>query len=226
MTRRSRLALGAMALLLLIPSPDAVAHETDGRMPLDRMRMADSGMVMNENTDQRPPGCKTIRGDKEVTVEAGRRYAQAHPGTTWTFDEPTVKAPPCTKLTVTFVNHDEVRHQFMVHGLPVLSYSMGMFSIEVDGPGKMTGTFVTPSEEKTYRVHCGVPGHESQGMKMQLVVGSGSGNLANIPGLSSASIWPGFELNTSFFAAGGVGILLGSLLLVLGTVIRRRWAKR
>ena len=213
--------------VLLAVAPTA-AHETDGgaTMPMDRMRMSASGMVMNENTDLRPPGCSAIRGEREVTVEAGKRFAEGFPSATWTFDQPTIQAPPCTKLTVTFVNHDDVRHQFMVHGLPVLAYAMGMFSIEVDGPGEMTGTFLTPSEERTYRVHCGVPGHENHGMKMQLVVGSGSGNLPHIPGLSTASIWPEVRLNTSFLAAGGVGVLLGSLLLVLGTLVRRRRAKR
>ncbi len=221
----SRRATGAVALLMLIPMADAVAHETDGMMPMDRMRMTDVGMVMNENTDLRPPGCSEIRGDQDVTIEAGKRYAQDHPGTTWTFDRPAIEAPPCTEVTVTFVNHDDVRHQFMIHGLPVLAYPMGMFSIEVDGPGEMTGTFVTPSAEKTYRVHCGVPGHENQGMKMQLVVGSGSGNLPNVPGLSTASVWPDVRLNATFLAAGGVGVLLGGLLLALGTLIRRRRAK-
>lgn len=213
------------ALLIAVP---ATAHETSGgmMMPMDRMRMTDAGMVMNENTDQRPPGCSEIRGEQEVTIEAGKRFAQAFPGTTWTFDRHTIQAPPCTRLTITFVNHDDVRHQFMIHDLPVLSYPMGMFSIEVDGPGEVTGTFVTPSEEKTYRVHCGVPGHENHGMKMQLVVGSGSGNLSNIPGLSTASFWPEVQLNTSFLVAGVVGVLIGGLGLVLGTIIRRRWAKR
>ncbi len=226
MTRTSRLVTSTLALLMLISIGDAVAHETDGMMPMDRMRMTDSGMVMNENTDQRPPGCEAIRGNREVTIEAGKRFAQDRPEWTWTFDRPTIEAPPCTKLTVTFANHDDVRHQFMVHGLPVLSYAMGMFSIEVDGPGEMTGTFVTPSEEQTYRVHCGVPGHENHGMKMQLVVGSGSGNLSNVPGLSSASIWPSLSLDASFLVAGGVGLLLGSLLLALAMLARRRWAKR
>lgn len=225
--RTSTFSATMAALVVLTAVAPVAADDMDGMtMPMDRMRMAESGMVMNENTDQRPPGCSDIRGEQEVTIEAGKRFAQGFPGTAWTFDRHTIQAPPCTRLTVTFVNHDDVRHQFMVHGLPVLSYPMGMFSIEVDGPGEVTGTFVTPSEERTYRVHCGVPTHEAKGMKMQLVVGGGSGNLPHIPGLSTASFWPDVQLNASFLVAGVVGVGIGGLLLILGMTLRRRWAKR
>jgi hypothetical protein len=144
-----------------------------------------AGLVMNANPDQLPPGCDEIRGWENITVEAGHDHAE-HPGTVFTYDDRNYQFDPCTRVTVTFVNDDSVRHQWMVHGLPKSIHDMGMFTLEVTGPGNETGTFITPSYEETLLVHCGVPQHEQKGMKAQLKVGTGDGNIPNIPGVTGA----------------------------------------
>src|SRR4051812_22576011 len=61
-----------------------------------------------------------------------------------------------------------------------------MFHLEVNGRGSKTGTFITPGAKKTYLVHCDIAQHMEKGMKAQLKVGGGSGNLPSIPGISAA----------------------------------------
>ena len=41
-----------------------------------------------------------------------------------------------------------------------------------------------PSDDQTYLVHCDMTQHMEKGMKGQLIVGAGSGNLWSIPGVS------------------------------------------
>lgn len=89
------------------------------------------------------------------------------------------------KVTVTFINEDNVRHQWMLHGLPRYLYPEGMFHIEVNGPGRKSGTFIVPSAKKTYLGHCDVAQHTEKGMKAQLKVGGGNGNLPSILGITS-----------------------------------------
>ena len=43
-----------------------------------------------------------------------------------------------------------------------------------------------PSDDRTYLVHCDLTQHMEKGMKAQLVVGSGSGNLWAIPGVRAS----------------------------------------
>jgi PGF-CTERM protein len=155
-------------------SPTATAPERtptgDGTMM--RMRMAENGTVMNGDPDQLPPGCDAVEATRRVTVRGGT--AVADEGDAFGFDPERIQAPPCSRLVVTFVNVDEVRHQFMVHGLPREVYPMGMFTIEVDGPGRLTGSFVTPAKNYTLHTHCSLPQHQQKGMQMSVVVGDGS----------------------------------------------------
>ncbi|MGH6635565.1 MAG: cupredoxin domain-containing protein [Gammaproteobacteria bacterium] len=142
------------------------------------------GMVMNENTDRMPPGCPAVSEDVQITVKAGRKYAEDYNGTAFGFDANEWKLKPCTRLTVRFINEDDIRHQWMVHGLPRFIYSLGMFHMEVNGRGEKTGTFIVPAEDETYLVHCDIAQHMEKGMKGQLVVGKGNGDLPSIPGVS------------------------------------------
>jgi PGF-CTERM protein len=155
-------------------SPTSTAPERtptgDGMMM--RMEMSENGTVMNGNPDQLPPGCEAVDGTERVTVRGGT--AVADEGDAFGFDPDRIQAPPCSRLVVTFVNSDDVRHQFMVHGLPTEVYPMGMFTIEVDGPGRLTGSFVTPAKNYTMHTHCSLPQHQQKGMQMSLVVGDGS----------------------------------------------------
>ena len=149
----------------------------------------DGGMVMGQNTDTLPGGCEKIAGTKEITVHAGHKYSEKFPGTMYAFDQQEYQVEPCTKLTVHFINDDEIRHQWMMHGLPKYLYPKGMFHLEVSGPGKVSGTLILPPGDKTYLVHCDIAQHMEKGMKAQLKVGKGSEDLPSIPGVT-ASIFP------------------------------------
>lgn len=149
----------------------------------------DGGMVMGQNTDTLPGGCEKIAATKEITVHAGHKYAEKFPGTMFAFDQQEYQFEPCTKLTVHFINDDEIRHQWMMHGLPKYLYPKGMFHLEISGPGKISGTLILPPGDKTYLVHCDIAQHMEKGMKAQLKVGKGSEDLPSIPGVT-ASIFP------------------------------------
>jgi hypothetical protein len=183
------------------------------------MRMDMEGMVMNENLDQLPRDCTKISGEQQITVRAGRKYAQSFNGTMFTYDEREWNVAPCTKVTVTFINEDQVRHQWMMHDLPRYLYPEGMFHMEVNGPGKKTGTFIVPSAKKTYLVHCDIAQHTEKGMKAQLKVGGGNGDLQSILGITGPrqadtypvqrNVWvPGAMLVAGLASAVLVGRLL------------------
>ena len=151
------------------------------------MHMDMQGMVMNENKDQLPKDCKKITEDIVIKVKAGTQFAKTYPGTVFGYDKHEWKAKPCSRITVEFENTDEIRHQWMVHGLPSYLYPEGMFHIEVNGKFSKTGTFIVPSTPFTYLVHCDIAQHTEKGMKAQIVVGSGTKDkpvLPSIPGLS------------------------------------------
>ncbi|OAI02417.1 copper oxidase [Methylomonas methanica] len=146
----------------------------------------DGGMVMGQNTDTLPGGCDKIAATKEITVHAGHKYSEKFPGTMFAFDQQEFQFEPCTKLTVHFINEDDIRHQWMMHGLPKYLYPKGMFHLEVSGPGKVSGTLILPPGDKTYLVHCDIAQHMEKGMKAQLKVGKGSEDLPSIPGVTAA----------------------------------------
>ncbi len=150
-----------------------------------KMRMDEQGMVMHENKDELPKDCKEISEDITIQVKAGVKYAKAYPGTVFGFDQHQWQAKPCSRITVEFSNEDEIRHQWMIHGLPKYLYPQGMFHIEVFGKGKKTGTFIVPSSHFSYLVHCDIAQHMEKGMKAQLKVGNGRGDLPSIPGISA-----------------------------------------
>jgi len=145
----------------------------------------DGGMVMGQNTDILPGGCDKIAATEEITVHAGHKYSKKFPGRVFAFDQQEYQFEPCTKLTVHFVNDDSIRHQWMMHGLPKYLYPKGMFHLEVTGPGKISGTLIFPPNDKTYLVHCDISQHMEKGMKSQLKIGKGSGDLPSIPGVSA-----------------------------------------
>jgi plastocyanin len=148
----------------------------------------DGGMIMGQNKDKLPAGCNRISEDKEITVHAGRKYSKQFPGTMFGFDQHEWKIKPCTRLTIHFVNEDNVRHQWMMHGLPKFMYDKGMFHLELTGPGSIRGTLILPAEDRTYLVHCDIAQHMEKGMKGQLVVGKGSGFFPTIPGITDPAI--------------------------------------
>lgn len=149
----------------------------------------EGAMVMGHNPDTLPGGCNKIAATKEITVRAGHKYSEKFPGTIWAFDQQEFQFEPCTKLTVNFVNEDEIRHQWMMHGLPKYLYPKGMFHLEVSGPGSVSGTLILPPGDKTYLVHCDIAQHMEKGMKAQFKVGKGGDDLPSIPGVTN-SMYP------------------------------------
>ncbi|MCK5830840.1 MAG: multicopper oxidase domain-containing protein [Methylococcales bacterium] len=149
------------------------------------MRMDMKGMVMYENKETIPKDCTEVSEDITIKVSAGIKYAEQYPGTVFGFDEHQWEVKPCSRVTVEFTNDDDIRHQWMIHGLPKYIYPEGMFHIEVNGQEKKTGTFIVPNSDYTYLVHCDIAQHMEKGMKAQLVVGKGRGDLPSIPGISN-----------------------------------------
>jgi plastocyanin len=192
-------------------------HEHSG-MTLDA-----GGMVMYENRDQLPQDCVALAGEQTITVRAGKKYAQAFHGTMFAYDQQEWHVAPCTQVTVTLINEDHVRHQWMVHGLPRYLHPEGMFHIEVSGPGRKTGTFIVPSARKTYLVHCDVAQHTEKGMKAQLKVGGGDGDLPSIPGITSPRQQDSYPVQGRIWDYGVLLVAgLMSAALVVGSLGRRR----
>lgn len=152
------------------------------------------GMVMGNNPDTLPGGCDKVAETKEITVHAGHKYAEKFPGRMFAFDTQEFQFKPCTKLTVHFINDDNVRHQWMMHGLPKYLYPKGMFHLEVSGPAKISGTLILPPGDKTYLVHCDIAQHMEKGMKAQLKVGKGDGDLPSIPNVTANTIQDDYKI--------------------------------
>ena len=197
--RRSARIFGSAMLLIIVP-PTLAQHDM-----IQHEAMQEGGMVMNANSDRLPRDCELISTDHAFTVHAGAAYAEDYPGTTFGYSERELLVEPCSRVTVTFVNDDEVRHQWMVHGLPRYLYPGGMFHVEANGGASQTGSFIVPSDDRTYLVHCDLTQHMEKGMKAQLVVGRGSGDLWAIPGVSR-----GFNRDGYLPGATGLWLILAA----------------
>lgn len=184
-TDRRRLVVSAVALVIAAVHAAAIPAQEQHQqhahyghaIVLDR-----DGMVMNSNADVLPKDCAEVSADVDIEVRVGRDYARR--GLTFGYNQHEWAVPPCSRLTVTLINEDQVRHQWMVHGLPRYLYPQGMFHLEVNGAKRKTGTFIVPSDDRTYLAHCDIAQHMEQGLKAQVIVGSGSGTLPSIPGIS------------------------------------------
>ncbi|MDP6952020.1 MAG: copper-binding protein [Alphaproteobacteria bacterium] len=195
------------------PAMDHSAHDHHA------MTLDDEGMVMNENRDTLPEDCDAVSGDVEITVRAGRRYAEAYPGTTFGYDRNVFDVEPCARLTVTFINDDQVRHQWMVHGLPRYLYPQGMFHLEAAGKAQKTGTFIVPSDRATYLIHCDMAQHMEKGLRGQIRVGGGDGDIPSIPGLTGP-LRPDPVAGPGLGPLGALSALAGLLIGLLA--LRRR----
>lgn len=177
---------GVLLVLAWLPgiaSAQAVDHS--GHAGHDGMVIGSTGVVMNENTDVLPRGCEAVGREYEFEVRAGSRYA-TEPGTIFGMSAHEWRVEPCSRITVTLVNEDDVRHQWMVHGLPKYLYPAGMFHVEAMGGQSQTGTFIAPADDASYLVHCDMAQHMEKGMRGQLVVGRGSGGLWAVTGITDA----------------------------------------
>ncbi|MGH8497585.1 MAG: cupredoxin domain-containing protein [Methylococcales bacterium] len=178
-----------------IDDPEIVDHDS---MLMDHggghLMDLEGGMVMGQNTDTLPMSCKSIEDEVEITVRAGRKYAEKFPGTMFSFDNQEWRVEPCTKITFHFINEDTIRHQFMMHGLPKYIYKGGMFHLEITGPAKISGTLIVPQNDATYLVHCDIAQHMEKGMKGQVVVGNGGVPLPSIPGVTPYAIPDSYDI--------------------------------
>lgn len=185
------------------------------------MQMSASGFVMNENTDTLPKGCSAVSEDLEFTIRAGILYAK-EPGSIYGLSQTQLRAPGCARIRVTFINEDQIRHQWMVHGLPKYLYPAGMFHIEASGGATQEGTFIVPPEARTYLIHCDIAQHMEKGMRGQLLIASGSGNLWAVPGISDSF------LRAPYFPQAWLYWLVAILVFIaalFGTVQFLRWHK-
>ena len=214
----TRLA-GTLALVIgLLFAPSAMPQQDDahhGHHGHHDMTLDASGMVMNENTDTLPHGCASVSREHEFEVRAGVEYAKPYPGNTFGMSQHEWRVAPCSRVTVTFVNDDQVRHQWMVHGLPRYLYPGGMFHLEATGGARQTGTFIVPADDRSYLVHCDLAQHMEKGMKGQLVVGAGDGDLWSVPGISATFVqdsylppWGWIVISVAVLAGVGLAAML------------------
>lgn len=177
------------------------------------MMMDEYGMIMNANSDNLPRDCQKISENVDLTIRAGHQHALKFNGKMFAFDQQEWNVKPCAKINITFINDDTIRHQLMIHGLPGYLYPDGMFHLELNGKGELQASLIVPSQKKTYLVHCELPQHAEKGMKAQLKVDGGDGDLPSIPGISApvnADVYP-LDWNRST-----VGLLV--LCLLIGAV--------
>ena len=178
-----------LGLILLGTLHSALAME----MNHGGMIMDEKGMIMNANADRLPKDCPKISENVDIIIHAGQKQALKFAGKMFAFDQQEWDVKPCAKINITFINDDQIRHQLMIHGLPGYLYPEGMFHLELYGEGQLQASLIMPSQKKTYLVHCELPQHMEKGMKAQLKVDGGDGDLPSIPGISKpvkADIYP------------------------------------
>ncbi len=180
------------------------------------MTLDNTGMVMNSNHHTLPEDCEKLGRDHHIKVYAGTNFAMQYPGTVFGMSQHEYQVDPCSRITVTFINEDEVRHQWMIHGLPRYLYPGGMFSLEAAGGHSQKGTFIVPGDDLTYLVHCDMAQHMEKGMKAQLKVGKGSGDLWAVPGVSTGFIKDNYlpeETGFYLMAIAIAGIAITTLVI-------------
>ncbi len=205
------------ALLMLTGLNPARAMMTHENMTMD-----EKGMIMNANPDKLPKDCQKISGDVDITVHAGQKHALKFNGKMFAFDHQQWDVKPCSRVNITFINDDQIRHQLMIHGLPGYLYPQGMFHLELYGAGELKASLIMPGQKKTYLVHCELAQHMEKGMKAQLKVDGGDGDLPSIPGISKpvrADEYP-VDWNSSSIAALLLCLVAGALVPVF--IIRKR----
>jgi len=196
------LMLSLLILGVIGPASAAMSH--------DGMLMDEKGMIMNANSDRLPADCPKISENVDINIHAGRKHALKFNGKMFAFDQQEWNVKPCAKINITFTNDDQIRHQLMIHGLPGYLYPQGMFHLELYGAGELKASLIVPSTKKTYLVHCELPQHMEKGMKAQLKVDGGDGDLPSIPGISKPVKADVYEVDWSQMT---VAVLLICVLL-------------
>jgi hypothetical protein len=202
-----RILLALIGLLFVSASPAEMMNH-------DGMMMDETGMIMNANHDKLPKDCTKIAGDVDITIRAGHKHAQKFNGKMFAFDNQEWDVAPCSRINITFINDDQIRHQLMIHGLPGYIYPQGMFHLELYGQGELKASLIVPSQKKTYLVHCELAQHMEKGMKAQLKVDGGDGDLPSIPGISApikADVYA-VDWNKSTWLVLWVCVLVGGIV--------------
>ncbi len=180
------------------------------------MQMDEKGMVMNANPDNLPKDCPQISETVDLTIHAGHKYATKFNDKMFAFDQQQWDVKPCAKINITFINDDQIRHQFMIHGLPGYLYPDGMLHLELYGEGELHASLIMPSKKKTYLVHCELAQHAEKGMKAQLKVGGGDGDLPSVPGITSPIKENPYLFDWTVFKLGGIVILFAISVITIG----------
>jgi len=180
-----------LVLISLLFTNVACAEVTE----MGSMMMDETGMIMNANHDKLPRDCTKIAGDVNITIRAGHKHAEKFNGKMFAFDGQEWDVAPCSRINITFINDDQIRHQLMIHGLPGYIYPQGMFHLELYGQGELKASLIMPAQKKTYLVHCELAQHMEKGMKAQLKVDGGDGDLPSIPGISEPVKADVYEVN-------------------------------
>ena len=201
-----------LLLLSFILGSPVLATMNHGGMIMD-----EKGMIMNHTPDKLPKDCKAVSEDVNITIRGGHKFAKDFAGKMFTYDKRDWQVPPCARVNVTFINEDDIRHQFMIHGLPGYMYPKGMFTIELYGKGQKTGSFIVPSRDYTYYIHCEVSQHTEKGMKGQLKVGKGTGDLDSILGLTAPLTPDLYSINNTHYTWITLifSIIIGAVLIRL-----------
>ncbi len=174
-----------LSLFFLLTQFTTASEQSSMGHSHQRMSLDKTGMVMNANYNNLPRDCQKISRDYHFNVLASTSYAIDIPGNIYGLSQYEHIVEPCSRITITFINKDSIRHQWMLHGLPKYLYPAGMFHLEAAGGHQRTATFIVPSDNKTYLVHCDIAQHMEKGMKAQFIVGSGNGNLWGVPTISN-----------------------------------------
>ena len=95
-----------------------------------------------------------------------------------------------------------------------------MFHLEANGGFQRTGTFILPGGNSTLLVHCDVSQHMETGLKGQLRVGKGRGNLSSVPGVSGPRYADAYRENAILTAF--LEITFGGLAGVMMVFVMRR----
>jgi plastocyanin len=210
-------AASLLVLTTCVHAQSGTDHSMHGMS--HNMRIDRDGAVMNENTGTLPRGCEEVGIDLHFRIHAGTSYARDFPGSIFGMSLYEVRVEPCSRVTVNFVNEDDVRHQWMVHGLPKYLYPAGMFHIEAAGGRTVTGTFIVPPEDRNYLIHCDLAQHMEKGMRGQLIVGSGSGDLWSVNGVSELFLRDSYMPRGAWIAALA---LLAALTFSIGFIARQK----
>jgi len=149
--------VGALILIGLGPTSGQSQVRSSGKSVIDAHQIVATS-------------CTEPRSFRRIHIKGGRKFARE--GEVFGFEPRVIRAEPCEEVEIVLENTDSVRHALMLPGLSP------MFLLEFSGPETRRLRYVTPDENITLDFHCHVPGHEKMGMLGQLIVGSGSEEVA------------------------------------------------